>query len=325
MLIKDAGGEFALIERLREIVPSRHPEVLVGIGDDAAVIRINEGQNPFMLVTTDTLVADDHFNTRWAKPEQIGIKTVECNVSDIAAMGGVPTFMFVSLVLTPETTLEWTEGLYRGMADSCGRHGVITAGGDTTHGKVETISITLLGRVSPENLCLRSHAMPGYCIAVTGRLGASTAALNLLRKNLPVTSYLLEKHLTPRCRLDASQLLAPIVHAMIDISDGLASEVNHVCRQSGVGAEVFAKDIPLHPDVIDAGRTLGIPPADFALNGGEDFELLFTISPENLYKLKQTGLSYYQVGRITDRGEAAFLVTESGDKIPLKGGYNHFR
>src|SRR5690606_13627653 len=136
---------------------------------------------------------------------------------------------------------------------------------------------------------------------------------------------LLEKHLTPRCRLDASQLLAPIVHAMIDISDGLASEVNHVCRQSGVGAEGFAKDIPLHPDVIDAGRTLGIPPSEFALNGLEDLELLFTISSKDLYKLKRAGISYYQVGRITDRREAAFLVTGCGDKIPLKGGYNHVR
>jgi thiamine-monophosphate kinase len=325
MFIKDVGGEFALIERLSHIVPSRHPEVLVGIGDDAAVIRINDGQDPYMLVTTDTLVAKDHFNTRWATPEQIGMKTVECNVSDIAAMGGVPTFMFVSLVLTPETTIEWTENLYRGMADSCRRHNVITAGGDTTHGDVETISITLLGRVSPENLCLRSHAKPGDWIAVTGRLGASTAGLNLLQKNLPVSSYLLDKHLTPRCRLDASQQLASIVNAMIDISDGLASEVNHVCRQSGVGAEVFAKDIPLHPDVIDAGRVLGISPIDFALSGGEDFELLFTISPEDLYKLKQTGLKYFTVGRITDRGEGTFLITESEARVPLKGGYNHFK
>ncbi|CAN2041085.1 Thiamine-monophosphate kinase [Candidatus Magnetomoraceae bacterium gMMP-15] len=323
MLIKDIGGEFALIKELSSIIPSTSQDILVGIGDDAAVLKLNHKSNEYMIVTTDTLVENDHFNTLWSTPEQIGIKSIECNVSDIAAMGGTPNFMFISLVLTPDTTVEWTKGLYKGMAESCKKHGVITAGGDTTHGTVKTISITLMGSVSKNKLCLRSHAKPGDLIAVTGNLGASTAALKLLKQNLPVSPYLLKKHLTPCCRLDASQKLAPIVNAMIDISDGLASEVNHICMQSNVSACINAEDIPLHNDVKDAGKTLNILPENFALNGGEDFELLFTISPENLDKLKNKKLIYYIVGKITS-GSNSFLVTKSKDKIPLKGGYNHF-
>ncbi|MBN1932670.1 MAG: thiamine-phosphate kinase [Desulfobacterales bacterium] len=324
MLIKDAGGEFALIQRLSRIIPSNHDTIVAGIGDDAAVIKINPKDDQYLLVTTDTLVANDHFKTVWAKPEQIGIKTIECNVSDIAAMGGIPTYMFISLVLTPKTTVEWTERLYSGMALSCKKHNIITAGGDTTHGEVEVISITLLGTVSSKNLCLRSQAQPGDWIAVTGALGASSAGLNLLSRDLPVSSYLLEKHLSPHCRLDAAQHLAPIVNAMIDISDGLSSEINHICFQSKVGAQIFAESIPLHPDVIEAGKTLGQAPIDFALNGGEDYELLFTIAPENFNKLKQTGLKYYIVGKITDTEEGCYLITESENKIKLQGGYNHF-
>lgn len=323
MLIKELGGEFSLIEKLGRIVPSSGKDVVTGIGDDAAVIRKPNDGDGYLLVTTDTLVAGDHFNTSWSQPEQIGIKAAECNVSDIAAMGGLPEFMFVSLVLTPDTSVEWVEGLYRGLAESCGRRNVAVIGGDTTHGPVETVSITLLGSVSSQNLCLREHAKPGDLLAVTGPLGASSACLALLRRELPASEYLLEKHLTPTCRLDASKKIAPIVNAMIDISDGLASEVNHICSRSGVGAFVTEKDIPLHPDVVEAGHRLGKNPAHFALNGGEDFELLFTVPPEKLHEIDNTGTEYTIVGEITPQDKGGHLATASGN-IPLEGGYNHF-
>lgn len=324
MRIRELGGEFALIQRLSRVVPSYAGNVLAGIGDDAAVIREHGRDHTYLLVTTDTLVSGDHFNNSWSRPEQIGIKAAECNLSDIAAMGGVPTYMFVSLVLTTETTVEWVEGVYKGMSESCRRENVAIIGGDTTHGPAETVSITLLGSVTEEDLCLRSHAKPGDVLAVTGTLGASAAGLNLLRLNLPVSDYLLKKHLTPNCRSDVSQKLAPLVNAMIDISDGLGSEVRHICRQSRVGACVTEKDIPLHKDVIEAGERLGINPADFALNGGEDFELLFSISPVNLEKLNSAGVKYYPVGRISESETDISLITENRGEVPLEGGYNHF-
>lgn len=324
MYIRDIGGEFALIGRLAQKVPTDHPQVVVGIGDDAAVLTSGDDSGPYLLVTTDTIVADDHFRLSWASPEQIGIKAAECNISDIAAMGGTPVCMFVSLVLTPETTVQWVDRLYSGIGESCRNHHVAVAGGDTTHGSVISVGITVLGTVPREHLCLRSHARPGDLLAVTGELGASGAGLRLLLENRPVTPYLLEKHLAPRCRLDAARLLAPVVHAMIDISDGLASEVDHICNRSNVGAKVYADRIPLHSDVIEAGKILGVDPVEFALNGGEDYELLFTVSADKLDQLNQTGVTYHVVGEISPDRNDRWLITASRRRLPLKGGYNHF-
>jgi thiamine-monophosphate kinase len=231
--------------------------------------------------------------------------------------------MFVSLVLPIDTNVEWVEDLYRGMAESCRRHHVTVAGGDTTHGDVIAINITLLGSVTLQNLCLRKGAQVGDRIGVTGHLGGAAAGLALLTQNHLVSPYLLGKHLTPRCRLEAAQKIAPLVNAMIDISDGLASEIKHICDRSGVGATVLAKQIPLHPDVVRAGEERGIDPLDFALNGGEDYELLFTISPEKVDRLNQTGVQWYWVGTVTDSLDR-ILITKSGEKIPLRGGYDHF-
>ncbi|MBC8185543.1 thiamine-phosphate kinase [candidate division KSB1 bacterium] len=324
MQINELGGEFALIKKLTNIIPSQSKDVLVGIGDDAAVIKSPNNKNQFLLITTDILVEGEHFNKSWSTPEQIGIKSIECNVSDIAAMGGLPTFLVVSLVIPPSTNVEWCERLYQGFAYACNRYGIIIVGGDTTQGSVETINITLLGKVSDKNLCLRSNAKPGDILAVTGELGASSAGLNLLKSNLPITPYLEKKHLTPECRLDAAKDLAPAVNAMIDISDGLASEVNHICDNSNVGAVINEKDIPVHQDVLNAGKTLNKQTREFVLNGGEDFELLFSISKLDLEKLKQTGVKYYPIGEIINPGEGRFLITKNNNKIPLLGGFKHF-
>jgi len=322
--IKNIGGEFALIARLSRLVPFDGNEVVVGIGDDAAVLKPQGMSDRYLLVTTDTLVAGSHFKTEWARPDQIGIKSAECNISDIAAMGGRPMTLFVSLVLTRDTSVEWVEEVYRGIAASCRKHGVVIAGGDTTHGSTVTISITALGTVAPDELCLRSHARAGDLLAVTGTLGASAAGLALRLKDQTVSSYLMEQHLAPRCRLDAALKLAPVVNAMIDISDGLASEVNHICNRSRVGARVYADRIPLHPDVVEAGRLLAVDPVEFALNGGEDFELLFTVSPDKQALLDQTGVNYHELGVITDASDERCLVLSEGKEIMLKGGYNHF-
>ena len=324
MKIHDIGGEFALIGRLARQSPVIHADLVAGIGDDAAVIGGSFPDGDYLLVTTDMLVETSHFRRDWASPVQIGIKSVACNVSDIAAMGGTPTFMFVSLALSTDTEVAWVDALYKGMAQACRRYGVVIAGGDTTHGEVATISITLLGRVAPENLRLRSHARPGELLCVTGPLGGSAAGLAMLSAGLEPPDYLRQKHLTPGCRLDVSPVIASIARAMIDISDGLAAEVNHICDQSGTGAEIVVADIPMDPAVRDAARLTGNDPLEFALSGGEDFELLFSISPENKRCCDEKGIPVTVVGRVTEATSGRILLYPDGKKASLSGGYNHF-
>ena len=325
MKISDIGGEFALIRRLAQIGPGAGKEVLQGIGDDAAVIQVAPEPAPYLLVTTDTLVDRYHFRRDWSGPEQIGLKAAECNVSDIAAMGGKPQWMFISLVLSSDMEVEWAEGVYRGLAQSCRQHGISLIGGDTTQGVAAAIGITLIGWAAPSHLCLRSHARPGDLLVVTGSLGASAAGLALLEKGLQPAAYLLQKHLTPRCRLDASFLIAPWAHAMIDISDGLGGEVRHICEQSGVGAEIDADAIPLHACVLAAGAELNKDPLQWALTGGEDFELLFSIAPEQWEELEQTELTLYPVGRVVASADHIVLIDRNGRSTPLPSGYDHFQ
>ena len=324
MKIPEIGGEFALIDRLAEKSPTVHPDLTAGIGDDAAVIKGAMPDGEHLLVTTDMLVDESHFRRDWATPSEIGVKSVVCNVSDIAAMGGRPTFMFVSLALPADMDVEWIEALYQGMAEACHRYGVVLAGGDTTHGASIAISITLLGRVSPEDLCLRSHANPGELLCVTGPLGGSAAGLAMLLSGLTPPPYLRTKHVTPACRLDLSPAIAPFAGAMIDISDGLAAEVNHICRQSGTGAEIVVADIPIHPSVREAAQRTGRQALDFALGGGEDFELLFSISTANKKRLEEKGIRVDAVGKVTEAESGRRLLLPDGKRIPLSGGFDHF-
>jgi thiamine-monophosphate kinase len=325
MKINEIGGEFALIDRLAQVCPTQKEDLVVGIGDDAAVIRTAPEPAPYLLVTTDLLVRGRHFKTKWASARQVGIKAAECNISDIASMGGAPNWMFVSLVLSDQTTVQWAEDLYQGIAASCHRHGVVVAGGDTTRGAVDTVNIALLGSVDPANLCLRSHARPGDLLMVSGTLGASAAGLGLLLQDLPTGDYLRQKHLAPTCRLETGRRIAPMVNAMIDISDGLGSEVHHICKQSGTGAAIEIARIPLHPDVLAAARKLRTDPCQWVLSGGEDFELLFSIAPDKLALLERTGVEYHRVGKVTDQSAGIVLIQPDGSRTTLPEGYDHFK
>ncbi len=325
MKIHDIGGEFALIRHLSEKAPTSHSDLTMGIGDDAAVIAGCFPNGDSLLVTTDMLMEGSHFRCDWSSAFQIGIKSAICNLSDIAAMGGWPTFIFVSISLPPDTEVSWVQDLYDGIFDASRRYDVVLAGGDTTHGDRITISITLLGRVSPGQLCLRSQARPGDLLCVTGHLGGAAAGLAMLMKGMDVPAYLLKKHRTPQCRLDVSPTIATVAHAMIDISDGLAAEVLHICEQSRTGAEVIAADIPIHPHVEEAARHTGRDPMDFALTGGEDFELLFSLPPEKLPFLKEKGIQVVVVGCITEADAGRDLVLSDGNRRALSGGYNHFQ
>jgi len=324
MKIKDIGGEFSLIERLANIVRIDRAEVLVGIGDDAAVLKVGPDQTRLLLVTTDLLVENQHFKRVWAKPKQVGIKAAECNVSDIAAMGGTPSWMFVSLALPEQIDVAWVEDLYHGLQQCCRKYDIALLGGDTTRGQLVTINITLMGFVSQEHLCLRKDARPGDLLVVTGPLGGSAACLALLNQGVQPSDYLVDKHLTPQSRMDINRQIAPLANAMIDISDGLGAEVHHICKSSGVGAEIHAERVPIHPEVVKAARKLSVDPLSWAIGGGEDFELLFSIQPDRYDLLVAQGLAATVVGHVTDRPDQIKLITNDGGKTELLGGFNHF-
>ena len=318
MKISDLGGEFALIKRITrdKYLPEK---VIKGIGDDCAVLKLTDTM--YQLVTTDMMVENDHFNLAWHTPYQVGWKLMESNVSDIVCKGGVPEFAFLSMSLKKDTTVEFMDQFYNGLYASAEKHEVYLTGGDTTHGTEYVFNLTLTGYVDRTGLRLRSMARVGDLICVTGKLGGSTAGLKLLIKNLD--GYL-QKHLEPEARtVEEGRIIAAFAHAMIDVSDGLGSEVTHICRESGVGAEIDYEAIPLSEETCRSAALLGTDPHDFALYGGEDYEIVFTIAQEQIPALKQQFSDFTVVGSILDRTSGIFLVHD-GKKMELKKGYDHF-
>jgi len=318
MRISEIGGEFALIRRItdKEFGDSA---VIKGVGDDCAVI--DHTKDRYLLVTTDMMVENDHFNLEWQSPFQVGMKLTEANVSDILAMGGTPKYAFVSLSLKKETEVDFVEALYRGLKTSAERHGVVILGGDTTHGSEYTLNMALLGEVDKSMLRLRSMAQPDDLICVTGTLGGSDAGLKLLRSGKPGST---SKHLEPRCRSEnEARAIAEYAHAMIDVSDGLASEVSHICEESCLGAEVYYEKIPISESTIEAGRRLSIEPQDFALYGGEDFELVFTIPEANLGSLRKRFSDFTVVGKMLPEKQGIYLL-KGKERLRMMRGYDHF-
>lgn len=319
MRIADIGGEFALIKRLTRPTLSDRA-IIKGIGDDCAVLAYTPDTH--LLVTVDMMVEDDHFTLGWHTPYQAGIKLMESNVSDIVAMGGTPRWAFLSLALTPDTSVEFMDELYRGLYASADRHGVALIGGDTTHGRQHVLNLTLVGTVDRNAVCLRSGAVPGDCLCVTGTLGKGLSGLRLLRAG--IREGYANGHLEPRCRHTwEGQAIARCAHAMIDVSDGLASEVRHICEASGVGARIQWEQIPLSPDVVAAARALGDDPHDYALYGGEDFELVFAIAPDRIEELRTTFTDFTVVGAILPREDGITLLRDN-QPVEMSHGYDHF-
>lgn len=308
-------GEFGLIERLTRS-PSG-PRVRVGVGDDAAVLDLD---GEFLLYTTDLLVEGDHFRRDWSTPLQIGRKAMASNVSDIAAMGGRPHEALVSVAIPDDVDVEFMDDLYEGMYQIADKYGAEIVGGDTTHGALLIINIALLGHVDEEMLSLRSDAKVDDLICVTGPLGGSRAGLELLLRGFDVPEEPIRKHLDPGCRMDIAPLIAEHVNAMIDVSDGLAPEIRHICERSGVGAEVRRDSIPLLEGTRIAAERVGGDPYGFALGGGEDFELVFTIPEERLSRVIEWA---YVLGRIVPAEQGIHLI--DSERMPMKGGYDHFR
>jgi thiamine-monophosphate kinase len=305
-------GEFNLIRRLQKRLESRRPRsafVVAGIGDDCAVLRSGD-PDKFLLYTCDPVVEGVHF-LKNTPPRQVGWKAMARNLSDIAAMGGQPRWAVVSIGLRPTTSLRYVDRLYDGLSAAARRFGCVIVGGDTTHVKHEQfVVVTLLGEVEKSKLTLRSGSKIGDSVFVTGSLGGSLRG----------------KHLRFAPRITEARWLVQQfrVHAMIDLSDGLSSDLQRMVEasHSNIGFEVFAAEIPLAP------ATRGNLNA--ALNDGEDFELLFTIDPRDVTRLRaawrrEFRLPLSEIGRVVRSPGNVHLVTKDGRRRPLAaGGYDHF-
>lgn len=325
-------GEFALIDLIKEDTIHHADSVVLGIGDDAAVVKSNS-QN-LQLVTTDMLVEKVHFDLGTTSAWQLGNKAIGVNLSDIAAMGGIARHVVISIALPKELPVDFVLSLYDGMKDICREFGVNIVGGDTVsspHGLI--INVTVLGEVEPDKLQRRSGASVGELVVVTGTLGDSGCGLDLLLQGdwqeYGFAASLVARHLTPRPQVVAGPRLAALGStSMNDISDGLASEVNEIALASHVGMRIYQEQIPLSPEIQDAAGLLKKSAVDYALYGGEDYQLVFTMPPEQCKLLEQADIDVQLtvIGEVTHHSQGVMLVTEDGHALPLEAkGYNHFR
>jgi thiamine-monophosphate kinase len=334
-------GELGLIRRIRE-ESERVPAagVTVGIGDDTAVLAMAPGAA--LLATTDLVVEDVHFRRAWATPEDIGWKAMAVNLSDIAAMGGTPRWALVALAVPADTDLAEIEACYRGMRAAAAPHGVSIVGGDTSQSpRGWFVDVTLLGE-HPGAPRRRSGARAGDAIAVTGTLGRAAAGLAVLengadearRRGLSdaVIEEVTRAHLRPRARVAEGRWLgeAPEVHAMMDCSDGLATDLGHVCRESRVAARVTIDRLPVAPDAEAAARALGRDARAWATGGGEDYELLLTCDPADVERLarelrRSTGTPLTVIGEVEAGPPDIRWLGPDGAPVALPRGFEHFR
>lgn len=325
-------GEFGLIQQITRWIGS-HPRLEVGIGDDAAVIRPTAGKR--LVATIDSMVAGVHFHMRPQHAYDIGRKALAVNLSDLAAMGARPLFALVSLVVSDDVTARFVDDLYRGLADEAAESQTAIAGGDVVSGPHDfSIHLALVGEASPDAVALRRGARVGDLIGVTHHLGASAAGLAVLESpELAAPEWAKEevvrRHLCPRARLEAGQeLAAGMVTAMIDLSDGLAGDLRHICRASGVGAVIYAQRIPISQATRLVAAAAGKDPLEWALTGGEDYELLFTAPPtgwQTRERLPRSGTPVTVIGEIVEPEEGIQLVDASGRPVPLtRTGFTHF-
>ncbi|MBN2108940.1 MAG: thiamine-phosphate kinase [Deltaproteobacteria bacterium] len=324
-------GEFGLIEKIARSAAVSDPQVVKAIGDDAAVVSLD--RTACLLVTTDILKEGIHFKKAFSSPFVLGKKCLAVNLSDIAAMGGTPRYYFVSLAIPPDTQYGFIRELYRGMNAQARRFGVQLLGGDTTASQDSlVVSITLLGRAVKRQVLYRHGAGPGDLIFVTGTLGDSALGLMLLEKGVrPAYNVLVKRHSDPQPRIEAGRALAcsGAASAMMDISDGLAGDLRHIMKQSGVGARIFLDRLPLSAAYRRECPKLS---ADWylpALSGGEDYELLFTVPRRNEKRVQALAgklrLPMTCIGEITDTKQGFTVLDERGKRLRLREtGFRHF-
>ena len=321
-------GEFGLIDLIKRRTLSKDKSVLVNIGDDAAVIKPSKGK--LLIFTTDTLMEKVHFDLRYFTFEQIGWKAMVANLSDIAAMGGLPKFALVTIGLPKSVSVENVISIYDGMTAIAKRYKCKVVGGDTFFSpKGILVSIALLGEVEKSFLVKRSGAKKDDVICVTGDLGEGQAGLELLRKSPRKKSSFVRKHLNPLPRIDEARTLVKNlkINSMIDISDGLSSELFHLTQESNLGAKIYEERIPISSKCKKAGDLLKKSPLLWALSSGEEYELLFTINKRELHKLEKVKkrIKVSLIGEMVKRKEGVVLQEKSGKKRELKKtGFEHF-
>ncbi len=332
-------GEFGLINHLTKNFKIRNKSTLKGVGDDCAVI---DAGNRKLLVSTDMLVHKVHFDLMYTPVRHLGYKSVIAGISDIYAMNGLAEQIFVSVAISNQFSVELLEELYAGMTTACEKYQIDFAGGDTT--TIESglvINVTATGFASEEDIVYRCGASKNEIICVTGDLGAAFTGLLVLQREKKVFQanssmqpeldkypYILRRVLKPEARKDVVGIFHDMgikPTAMMDISDGLSSELFHICTQSGCGCKIFEEKIPIDPEAFNTARELNMDPVTCALNGGEDYELLFTLKQEDYQKVEKHP-DFTAIGHITDPDNGIKLITRSGNEYPLEAqGWQSFK
>lgn len=331
-------GEFGLIDRIKNNFTLTRPSSLKGIGDDAAVIDAGE---EVILLSTDMLLEGIHFDLSYMPLQHLGYKSVAANVSDIAAMNGRPEQIIVSLAISNRFSVEAVDTLYKGIRAACDNYKVDLVGGDTTASPSGlVISISILGRARKGSEVYRKGARDTDIICVTGDLGGAYVGLQILEREKAVYlsnpemqpeldkyEYCVSRQLKPEARMDIIYELADLgilPTSMIDISDGLASELLHLSKNSGVGMRVFEDKIPIHEEAFNTAVEFKLDPFTCALNGGEDYELLFTISQTDFEKVKNHADIHF-IGYVHPDPKQNVLITKNNNVVPLKAqGWEHF-
>ncbi|MDH7480833.1 MAG: thiamine-phosphate kinase [Armatimonadota bacterium] len=336
MNLADIGEEVLIEHLMKEFsLPTSSEGLVVGVGDDAAVLDL--GGPMHTIITTDMLAEGTHYRLDLVTPYQLGWKSVASNISDIAAMGGLPTWTLISLGLKPDTDIGFVDEIYRGLVECAERFESKIIGGDTISVRQDSvIGICQMGKIEPNLIARRSGASPGDRILVTGWLGNSRAGLELLlrfgmEEAAQLHGWLVSQHLTPIPRvLEARAAVATnAVRAMMDISDGLGADLPKLCKASGVGAVVYASKLPISSDLQSAAERLGMDTLELVVGGGEDFELLMAVGPHDVKKVikaikEGTGTRVTEIGEFTE-DKTVEIVMPDGSKRPLWGGWEHFK
>lgn len=331
-------GEFGLIDKINSKVKINHASTLKGIGDDAAVIG---EKGLYRVITTDLLLEGVHFDLSYSPLKHLGFKAVAVNISDVAAMNAIPKQITVSLALSNRFSVEAVQELYEGIYLAAEHYKVDLVGGDTTSSRSGlVISVTAIGEVKKEQISYRSGAREKDIICVTGDLGGAYVGLQVLEREKQVFlsdpkmkpkldkyGYITGRQLRPDARMDIIHELRElqvVPTSMMDISDGLASELFHISRLSQAGVTIYEDKLPIDKQTFDTAVELGLDPITCVLNGGEDYELLFTIKQEDFTKLEKHPDVHF-IGHVTKEEEGKYLVTKSGTAVTLKAqGWQHF-
>ena len=332
-------GEFGLIAHLTKNIELKNTSTKYGVGDDCAILEFGDKQ---VLASTDLLVENVHFDLAYVPLKHLGYKAVMVNLSDVYSMMGTATQITVSIALSNRFPIEAVEELYEGINLACKLYDVDLVGGDVTSSNLGlVISITVLGEVEKDKAVKRNGAKDGDLLVVSGDLGGAYMGLQVLEREKEVYKvnpnsqpdlsgydYIMERQLKPEARKDIPKLLRELdvqPTSMIDISDGLSSEVLHICKQSEVGCNIYEEKIPLDPTVISTCEEFNLDVTTVALSGGEDYELLFTISATDYDKIKANP-SLTVIGHMTDASAGSNLVTRAGESIAIKAqGWNHMK